>query len=148
MKLLKSLFLVSALFAISACNTQQGAKLTVENASTYLEPLKENVGNANFDASTISFNIYPSQEAGKLFSSDIKGKCNLTYKYATGLLNWSEPVEVKDVAFAYKEGGKDESGEERLDSLFGSFSYQSEEKPGVVNVYNIVITEISGHMKP
>ena len=85
MKFYKFLLLGSALLFASGCgtNANKGAALTVDNASTYIQPMNENEGNGNFDAATktITFHLYPNSTAGKLFSSDITGfkrLCHLT----------------------------------------------------------------------
>ena len=148
MKLLKTLLLTSSILLMSGCGTNQGAALTVDNATTYLEPLQENEGNANFDATNVYFNIYPNSTAGKLFSSDIKGKCSVSFKYATGFLDWNDPIEVKDIVFEYKAGGTSEGGIKQFDSLAASFVHNVTGEFGVVNVYNLKVTEISGHMLP
>ena len=153
MKLHKSLLLASSLFMLIGCNANQGAALSVDNANTYLEPLVENEGNGNFDAATVSFRINPNVHAGKLFSPDIKGKCNVSVKYLlsysleTGF-EWSDSYEIKDVAFTYKEGGTSESGLKTVDYLAASFSYSVDFTFSMVNVYNLNVTEISGHMLP
>ena len=148
MKFFKSLMLACSLFAFSACTTNQGIALTVENASTYLKALNEGEGNANFTKEEITFYIYPNSTAGKLFSPDIKGKCNLSYKYSTGFFNWSQEFEAKDVSFVYYEGETSESGFKNVDSLKATFPNPITIDIGMINVYNVVVTEISGHMLP
>lgn len=152
MKLLKSIVLLSSVFLVAGC-VNQGAKLNVENAKEYLEPLKENEGNGNFDSSKITFHISPSSAKGKLFSSDIKGKCNVNVKYLLGVSSdfkfiWSDPYEYNAVEFAYKEGGTNELGYKNADYLEASFSYSVGFTFQAVNIYNLNVTEISGHMLP
>ena len=84
MKHMKPLLLVCSLFALAGCTTNQGAALTVDNASTYIEPLKEDVLNASYDTTKVSFSLAPNATAGKLFSPDIQGKCSVTVKYVVG----------------------------------------------------------------
>ena len=154
MKLFKAIVILSSVFLAAGC-VNQGAELNVNNASEYLEALKENEGNANFDsaAKTVTFHISPSSAKGKLFSSDIKGKCDVTAKYLLGFttdfkFDWSEPIEYKDVEFAFKEGGTSESGYKNADYLEAKFSYSVDFEFTMVNVYNLKVTEISGHMLP
>lgn len=152
MKFYKPLFLMCSLFLATGCGTKTGAKLSLDNAKDYLQPLVENEGNASFDEKRITFGIYPNNAKGKLFSSDIKGKCNVSVKYMTGLSSdfkfiWSDPYEIKDVEFAYKEGAK--SGDsQQVDYLQASFEYNVDFKFSTVNVFNLQVTEISGHMLP
>lgn len=150
MKFYKCLVLGAAMLFATGCTTNQGVALTVDNASTYIEPLVENTGNADFDASskTIKVHLYPSVAQGKLFSSDIKGKCSLSIKYGSGFFDWSEPEQYSNVAFAFKTGGTGESGTKQADYLEASFTYTYTGEFGFVNVYNVTITEISGHMQP
>lgn len=155
MKLGKSLLAMCSAFILAGCTTSQGAELTVENASTYLAPLQETVLNASFntDAKTVSFTIEANPVSGKLFSSDIKGKCSVSVKYMKGInpdltIIWSDPYIVNDIAFAYKEGETGESGYKRADYLGASFSYSVDFEFTGVNVYNLQVSEISGHMLP
>ena len=152
MKLYKSIVLVSSLFLVTGC-TNQGAELNLDNASQYLEPLKENEGNANFNETTVTFHINSNAETGKLFSNDIRGKCNVSVKYLLGLTSdlkfiWSDPYSITDVSFAYKEGSTNESGFKMNDYLEASFTYSVDFSFKAVNVYNLNVTEISGHMLP
>lgn len=152
MKLYKSIVLVSSLFLVTGC-ANQGAELNLDNASQYLEPLKENEGNANFNETTVTFHINSNAETGKLFSNDIRGKCNVNVKYLLGLTSdlkfiWSDPYSITDVSFAYKEGSTSESGFKMNDYLEASFTYSVDFSFNMVNVYNLNVTEISGHMLP
>lgn len=156
MKTAKKLLVLCAAFVLAGCSgANQGVKLTLENAKDYLQYPVENQGNANFDedAKTVSFKIYPNSEKGKLFSSDITGKCNISVKYATGYdigtgFIWSETYEQKGVALSFKAGGTNpDSGSEMMDALEGTFTYTVEFNFSVVNVFNLEVTEISGHMK-
>lgn len=153
MKLTKTLLLLSSLTVLSGCRANQGAALTVENAKSYFKAFNENEGNANFNDKNVIFNIYPGDEKGKLFSPDIKGKCNITVKYLKGMtadlkFDWSDPVTVNGVEFKYKEGDTSESGFKMADSLEGVFEYNVDYSFSAVNVYNLEVTEISGHMLP
>lgn len=152
MKLYKSIVLVSSLFLVTGC-ANKGAELNLDNASQYLEPLKENEGNANFNETTVTFHINSNVETGKLFSNDIRGKCNVSVKYLLGLtsdlkFNWSDPYSISDVSFVYKEGSTSESGFKINDYLEASFAYSVDFSFQAVNVYNLNVTEISGHMLP
>lgn len=150
MKLFKSIVLLSSVFLAAGC-VNQGAELNVNNASEYLQALVEGEGNANFNDTTVTFHISPSSAKGKLFSPDIKGKCNVSAKYLLGLTSdfkfiWSDPIEYADVAFAYKEGGTGDSGIKYADYLEASFAYSVDFSFSAVNVFNLSVTEISGHM--
>lgn len=153
MKITKPFVLLASMFLVAGCtNTAKGAALTVENANEYLAAFKEGEGNANFNDGKVSFNINPNSEKGKLFSPDIKGKCDIKVKYCLGIVNfqfdWSEPYEYKGVEFAYKEGGTNESGFKNMDTLEGVFTASVEFEYQAVNVYDLKVTEISGHMLP
>ena len=153
MKLTKTFVVLCSAFLLTGCTGNEGAALSVENASQYLQPLEENVGNANYSNGTVTFSIYPNVQTGKLFSSDIKGKCSVTVKFLKGLttditFNWSDPVEINDVAFVYKEGGSSDSGFKQADYLAASFSHSLDYAVSMANVYNLKVTEISGHMLP
>ena len=106
--------------------------------------------NGDFNGTTVSFKMYPNATGGKLFYSDIKGKCTVTVRYLKGMEDfkfvWSDPVEVKDIAFAYEAGGTDESGNKQADSLAASFTYSVSFTFSGVNVSNLRIDEITGHM--
>ncbi len=152
MKLYKSIVLVGSLFLVTGC-ANQGAELNLDNASRYLEPLKENEGNADFNETTVTFHINSNVETGKLFSKDIRGKCNVSVKYLLGLTSdlkfiWSDPYSITDVSFVYKEGSTSESGFKINDYLEASFAYSVDFSFQAVNVYNLNVTEISGHMLP
>jgi len=152
MRLFKSIVLLSSVFLAAGC-ANQGAELNLDNANQYLEPLKENEGNANFNETTITFHINSNVETGKLFSSDIRGKCNVSVKYLLGLTSdlkfiWSDPYSITDVSFTYKEGNTSESGFKINDYLEASFTYSVDFSFNMVNVYNLNVTEISGHMLP
>lgn len=151
MKFYKCLVLGAAMLFATGCATNQGVALTVSNASTYIEPMVENTGNANFDAPSkkVTFHLYSNSASGKLFSSDIKGKCSLSVKFGRGLLpiEWSEAEEHTNVEFVYKEGGTSAEGYKQADYLEGSFTYTYDGDFGLVNVYNVTVTEISGHMQ-
>ena len=152
MKLYKSIVLVGSLFLVTGC-ANQGAELNLDNANQYLEPLKENEGNADFNETTVTFHINSNVETGKLFSKDIRGKCNVSVKYLLGLTSdikfiWSDPYSITDVSFVYKEGSTSESGFKINDYLEASFAYSVDFSFKAVNVYNLNVTEISGHMLP
>ena len=152
MRLHKSLVLVSSLFLVTGC-VNQGAELTLDNANKYLEPLKQDEGNANFTDTTITFHINSNVETGKLFSSDIKGVCNVQAKFLIGLTSdlkfiWSDPYTFNQIPFVYKEGSTSESGLKINDYLEASFTYSVDFSFNMVNVYNLNVTEISGHMLP
>ena len=156
MKAAKKLLVLCSAFVLAGCaGANQGAKLTLENAKDYLQYPVENQGNADFDedAKTVTFKIYPNSGKGKLFSNDITGKCNVSVKYGTGYeigsgFIWSETYEMKDIALSFKAGGTNpDTGSEMLDALEGTFNYSVEFNFSLVNVFNLELTEISGHMK-
>ena len=152
MKLYKSLVLASSLFLVAGC-ANQGAELTLDNVNKYVESLKLDEVNASFTDTTITFHIEPNVATGKLFSSDIKGVCNVTVKFLLGTtsdlkFNWSDPYIYTQIPFTYKEGGMSESGFKINDYLEASFTYSVDFSFNMVNVYNLNVTEISGHMLP
>lgn len=156
MKAAKKLLVLGAAFLLAGCSgANKGATLSVQNAKDYLAYPEEGIGNANFDtdAKTVTFNIYPNSAKGKLFSSDIQGKCNISVKYCLEYIPgsgfvWSDPYEMTNVALAYKAGETNpDTGSQTLDSLQGTFTYDVDFSFSVVNVFNMTVTEISGHMQ-
>lgn len=152
MKLSKSLVLASSLFLVAGC-ANQGAELNLDNVNKYVEPLKKDEGNASFNETTITFRIEPNVATGKLFSSDIKGVCNVGVKFLLGItsdlkFNWSDLYIYDQIPFTYKEGGTSESGLKIADYLEASFAYSVDFSFQAVNVSGLNVTEISGHMLP
>ena len=156
MKAAKRLLVLGAAFLLAGCSgANKGATLSLENAKDYLAYPEEGVGNANFDADakTVTFNIYPNSGKGKLFSSDIQGKCNISVKYCLSFIPgsgfvWSDPYEMTNVALTYKAGEiNPDTGSQSLDSLQGTFTYEVDFSFSFVNVFNMTVTEISGHMQ-
>ena len=148
MKLIKPFALLSSMLLIAGCaNTAQGAKLTVENAKEYLAPFVEGTLNGNYIDGKVTFHIYPNSQKGKLFSPDIKGKCDVKVKYFLSSY-YSEPYEYKNIEFVYKAGRVNESGFSNMDYLESVFSPGVELNITGVSVYDLSVTEISGHMLP
>jgi len=152
MKLSKSLVLASSLFLVAGC-ANQGTELTLDNVNKYVEPLKQDEGNASFNETTVTFRIEPNVATGKLFSSDIKGVCNVRVKFLLGItsdlkFNWSDSNIYTQIPFTYKEGGTSESGFKINDYLEASFAYSVDFSFQAVNVSGLNVTEISGHMLP
>jgi hypothetical protein len=155
MRLSKTIMaLCSALLLAGCTNSNQGAALTVENAASYIDlgRMSDNELNANFTGTTITFSLYPNPAKGKLFSSDIKGKCKVSVKNCKGInadftFDFDDPFEVSDVEFRFV-AGKEEDGYKTMDYLEGSFANTASYQLKGVCVYNVRITEISGHMLP
>ncbi len=148
MKLIKPFVLLSSALLIAGCvNNAKGAELTLKNANEYLASLKEGEMNGNYIKGKVTFHIYPNSGKGKLFSPDIKGKCDIKVKYFVSSY-YTEAYEYKGVAFTYKEGGKSESGSSMMDYLEGVFTPKEKFEITGVNVYDLKVTEISGHMLP
>jgi hypothetical protein len=146
--------LCSALLLAGCTNSNQGAALTVENAASYidLDRMSDNELNANFTGTTITFSLSPNPAKGKLFSSDIKGKCKVSVKNCKGInadftFDFDDPFEVSDVEFRFV-ASKEEDGYKTMDYLEGSFANTASYQLKGVCVYNVRITEISGHMLP
>ena len=147
MKLNSLLLFACSAFMFAGCSSSnQGAALTVENAPEYIQPLEEGVLNASYQGNTVTFRLYPNSNKGKLFSSDISGKCTVTVKYMIGVFVWSDPYTVTDVAFTYKAGGT-EGEYKQADYLEASFTKDVGLEYTGVNVYNLNVTEITGHMQ-
>lgn len=152
MKFYKSIVLVSSLFLVTGC-TNRGVELTLDNVNKYVEPLKQDEGNASFNETTVTFRIEPNVATGKLFSNDIKGVCNVRVKFLLGItsdlkFNWSDSYIYTQIPFSYKEGGTSESGFKINDYLEASFTYSVDFSFQAVNVSGLNVTEISGHMLP
>ncbi len=155
MRLSKTIMAMCSALLLAGCtNSNQGAALTVENAASYIDlgRMSDKELNGNFTGTLISFSLYPNPAKGKLFSSDIKGKCKVSVKNCKGInadftFDFDDPFEVSDVEFRFV-AGKEEDGYKTMDSLQGSFANTASYELKGVCVYNVRITEISGHMLP
>ena len=154
MRLSKTIMAMCSALLLAGCtNSNQGAALTVENAASYIDLDKSDKElNASFKGTLVTFSLSPNPAKGKLFSSDIKGKCKVSVKNCKGInanftFDFDDPFEVSDVEFHFVEG-KVENGNKMMDSLQGSFTNTASYEIYGVCVYNVRITEISGHMLP
>ena len=146
--LLKSFLLIPLLF-VSGCET--GMSLFPGIAAYYLnlEDLSEDAYNGDVHGDTVTFAIYPNVDGGKLFSEDIVGTCDITVKYADASFsldtgsNWTTPENLYGIRFAFKKAT--EVGE--MDYLEGKYTITPDASKVKVNVYNVRITSIYGHMK-
>ena len=135
MRLSKTIMAMCSALLLAGCtNSNQGAALTVENAASYIDLDK------------------PNPAKGKLFSSDIKGKCKVSVKNCRGMIgltkfDFDDPFEVSDVELRFV-AGKEEDGYKTMDYLEGHFANTASYEIYGVCVYNVRITEISGHMLP
>lgn len=155
MRLSKTIMAMCSALLLAGCtNSNQGAALTVENAASYidLDKMSDKELNASFTGTTITFSLSPNPAKGKLFSSDIKGKCKVSVKNCRGMIgltkfDFDDPFEASDVELRFV-AGKEEDGYKAMDSLQGSFANTASYEIYGVCVYNVRITEISGHMLP